>query len=189
MSNSQKPRRHASLAVRSHSSPRELHDARHGTRDEHQPECYTIDAHGPDDSTRLIAACLGLVSILLVLSYTRLRPSRVVNAADEQAVIVNIRLTSGDMGNAEEHRRIAALEEQLVAAIKEAGAGEFDGDEFGNGFCTIYMYSPSADRLFTVVQPVPKKFHAPTGSYLIKRYGKPGAKQERVEIGDKGQTK
>ena len=93
------------------------------------------------------------------------------------------------MGNAEEHKRIAALEEQLAAAIKEAGAGEFDGDEFGNGFCTIYMYSPRADRLFTVVQPVLKKFHAPTGSYLIKRYGKPGAKQERVEIGDAGQTK
>src|SRR6516165_5513012 len=75
MSNSQKPRRHASLAARSHSSPRELHDARHGTHDEHQPECYTIDAHGPDDSSRLIAACLGLVSILLVLSHTRLRSS------------------------------------------------------------------------------------------------------------------
>jgi hypothetical protein len=140
-------------------------------------------------TTRLIIACLVLVSILLVLSYTRFRSSRVVNAADEQAVIVNIRLTSGDMGNPEERKRIAALEEQLAAAIKEAGAGDFDGDEFGNGFCTIYMYSPSADRLFTVVQPILKKFHAPTGSYLIKRYGKPGAKQERVEIGDAGQTK
>src|SRR6516165_389820 len=52
MSNSQKPRRHASLAARSHSSPRELHDARHGTHDEHQPERYAIDAHGPDDSLR-----------------------------------------------------------------------------------------------------------------------------------------
>src|SRR5215472_3382733 len=62
--NFQKPRRHASLAVRSHSSPRELHDASHGTRDEHQPERYAIDAHGPDDSTRLIAACLVLVSIV-----------------------------------------------------------------------------------------------------------------------------
>jgi len=57
------------------------------------------------------------------------------------------------MGNAEEHKRIAALEEQLAAAIKEAGAGEFDGDEFGNGFCTIYMYSPSADRLSQLCNP------------------------------------
>ena len=140
-------------------------------------------------ATRRIVACLVFGSILLVLCCTRFRSSRVVNAADEQAVIVNIRLTSGDMGNPEERKRIAALEEQLAAAIKKAGAGDFDGDEFGNGFCTIYMYSPSADRLFIVVQPVLKKFRAPTGSYLIKRYGKPGAKQERVEIGDAGQTK
>lgn len=139
-------------------------------------------------TTRLIAACLIFVSTLLVPSCPKFRPSRVVNAADEQAVIVNIRLTSGDMGNPEERKRIVALEEQLAAAIKESGAGDFDGDEFGNGFCTIYMYSPSADRLFTVVQPVLKKFHAPAGSYLIKRYGKPGAKQ-RVDIGGAGQAK
>jgi hypothetical protein len=140
-------------------------------------------------TTRLIVPCLVFVAILLVLSYTPFRSSRVVEAADEQAVIVKIRLTSGDMGNPEERKRIAGLEEQLAAAIKEAGEGDFDGDEFGNGFCTIYMYSPSADRLFTVVQPVLKKFQAPTGSYLIKRYGKPGAKQDRVEIGDAGETK
>ena len=140
-------------------------------------------------ATRLIGACLAFVSLLLVLPYTRFSSSRVVSAADEQAIIVNIRLTSADMGNAEERKRIAALEEQLAAAIKESGAGDFDGDEFGNGFCTIYMYSPSADRLFIVVQPVLKKFHAPAGSYLVKRYGKPGAKQERVEIGDAGKPK
>jgi hypothetical protein len=75
-----------------------------------------------------------------------------------------------------------ALEEQLATAIKEARAGDYDGDEFGSGFCTIYIYGPNADSLFTAVQPVLKKFHAPVGSYLIKRYGKPGAKQERVEI-------
>ena len=140
-------------------------------------------------ATRRIVACLVFGSILLVLCCTRFRSSRVVNAADEQAVIVNIRLTSGDMGNPEERKRIAALEQQLAAAITKARAGDFDGDEFGNGFCTIYMYSPSAARLFTVVQPVLKTFRAPTGSYLIKRYGKPGAKQERVEIGDAGQPK
>lgn len=90
-------------------------------------------------TTRLLVACLVFVSILLVLPYTRFKSSRVVNAADEQAVIVKIRLTSGDMGNAEERKRIATLEEQLAAAIKKAGAGDYDGDEFGNGFCTIYM--------------------------------------------------
>jgi hypothetical protein len=131
--------------------------------------------------TRLIVACLVFVSILLVLSYARFGSSRVV-AADEQAVIVNIKV-GGEMGNSEERKRIAALEEQLAAVIKESGAGDFDGDEFGKGVCTLYMYGPSADRLFSVVQPTLKKFRASSGSYVVKRYGKPGAKQERVEIG------
>jgi len=138
---------------------------------------------------RLIVPCLIFVSVLLVLPNTRFWSFDAVSAADEQAIIVNIRLTSADKSNAEERKRIAALEEQLAAAIKDSGTGDFDGDEFGNGFCTMYLYGPSADRLFTVVQPVLKKFHALTGSYLIKRYGKPGAKQERVAIGDAGQQK
>jgi hypothetical protein len=33
-----------------------------------------------------------------------------------------------------------------------------------------------------VTRPILKTFHPPTGSYLIKRYGKPGSKQERVSI-------
>lgn len=140
-------------------------------------------------TARLVVACLVSASILLILVYTLFRSSRVVSAPDEQALIVNVKLTSGDMGNPEERTRIAALEQQLAAVIKQAGAGEFDGDEFGNGFCTIYMYSKSADRLFTLAQPVLKQLHAPAGSYLIKRYGKPGAKQERVEIGDVAQTR
>jgi hypothetical protein len=133
-------------------------------------------------ATRLIVAGLVLISILSIFSYTRFRSPRVVNATDEQAVIVNIKVT-GEMGNSEERKQIAALEEQLAAVIKESGAGEFDGDEFGKGACTIYMYGPSAERLFAVVQPVLKKFRAPAGSYVIKRCGKPGAKQERVAIG------
>jgi hypothetical protein len=56
---------------------------------------------------------------------------RLVRAADEQALIVTIPLRSGDMGDANERKHILDLENQLSAAIKEAGAGEFDGDEFG----------------------------------------------------------
>ena len=117
-----------------------------------------------------------------VLRFSVLKSPRIVDAADEQALIVSIRLRSGDMGSSDERQRIRTLEDQLSAAIKDSGLGEFDGDEFGNGVCTIYMYGPSADRLLTAVQPILKKFRAPAGSYLIKRYGKPGAKQERIPL-------
>jgi len=86
------------------------------------------------------------------------------------------------MGSADERARIVALENQLSDAIENAAAGDFDGDEYGEGACTIYMYGPSADRLLTVTLPVLKKFRAPAGSSVIKRYGKPGAKQERISL-------
>ena len=105
-----------------------------------------------------------------------------VRAAEEQAVIVTIKLRSGDMGSSEERERISALEDQLSEVIKTSSVGEFDGDEYANGTCTIYMYGPSAERLFTATLPILKKFRAPLGSYVLKRYGKPGAKQDRVEL-------
>jgi len=107
---------------------------------------------------------------------------RVVNAADEQALIVKIPLHSGKTGNADELKRLHALEDQLIVGIKESGAGEYDGNEIGEGVFTIYIYGPSAERLFAVVRPILRKFRPPTGSFLIKRYGKPGSKQDRVAI-------
>jgi hypothetical protein len=44
--------------------------------------------------------------------------------------------------------------------------------------------SKSWERLFTAAHPMLKKFHAPSGSYVIKRYGKPGAKQDRDALGE-----
>jgi hypothetical protein len=125
-----------------------------------------------------------LVLLLLFLTTRKLRIPQPVKAAEEQALIATVRLRSGDMGNAEERQRIVALEDRLTAAIKQSKAGEVDGDEFGNGVCTVYMYGPSADRLFKVALPILKKFVAPPGSYVVKRYGKPGAKQDRVALGD-----
>ncbi len=72
----------------------------------------------------------------------------------------------------------------MSAAIKRSNAGEFDGDEYGERVCVIYMYGPSAERLFTVALPILKKFQAPKGSFLIKRYGKPGAKLDRLPLGE-----
>jgi hypothetical protein len=120
---------------------------------------------------------------LLALGALRvLRTPGAANAAEEQALIATIKLRSGDMGGAEERGRIVALEDQLSDAIKRSATGEFDGDEYGGGVCAIYMYGPSAERLFVATLPVLKKFRAPAGSYVIKRYGKPGAKQDRIPL-------
>ena len=127
----------------------------------------------------VVLASISALGALIVL----ISPQPVV-AAEEQAVIATIRLRSGSMGSTEERNRIFALEDQLSEAIKKSSAGEFDGDEWGDGVCTIYMYGRSAERLFEVTLPILKKFGAPRGSYVVKRYGKPGAKQDRTELSD-----
>jgi hypothetical protein len=121
------------------------------------------------------------VVCLLVLGALR-TPRQAAIAAEEQALIATIKLRSGDMGSTEERGRVAALEEKLSEAIKRSGAGDFDGDEYGAGVCTIYMYGPNADRLLAVTLPILKKFRAPAGSYVTRRYGKPGAKEDRIPL-------
>jgi len=134
---------------------------------------------------KAISCCLLLFLLLTFFIFRVVKRPRVVNAAEEQALIITIPLHSGKTGNAEErNKRLYALEDQLIVAIKESGAGEYDGNEIGEGVFTIYIYGPSAERLFSVVRPILKKFRPPAGSYLIKRYGKPGSKQDRVALDD-----
>jgi hypothetical protein len=134
-------------------------------------------------SAKAVVLLMFLMS-LLVLGILRVWTPGAVIAGEEQALIATIKLRSGQMGNDEDRRRIVALEDQLSHAIKNTAAGEFDGDEYGGGVCTIYMYGPTAERLFAVAMPILNKFHAPAGSYVTKRYGKPGSKQDRVAVGD-----
>jgi hypothetical protein len=134
-------------------------------------------------SAKAICCFLLLFLLLTFFSFRVVESPRVVNAAEEQALIITIPLHSGKTGNAEErNKRLYALEDQLIVAIKESGAGEYDGNEIGEGVFTIYIYGPSAERLFSVVGPILKTFRPPAGSYLIKRYGKPGSKQDRVAL-------
>jgi hypothetical protein len=89
----------------------------------------------------------------------------------EQAVIVHLKLRDGGFGSPEEREALQALEDQMQQAIEEAAAGEFDGDEFGDGKCVLFMYGPDADRLFGVIEPLLKIAPAAAGGCAIKRYG------------------
>lgn len=101
---------------------------------------------------------------------------------EAQELVVTIRLCTGGLGGKEERGRITALERQLSAAIESSSAGEFDGDEYGGGTCTMYMYGPSAERLFAVTWTILKEFHAPAGSYVTKRCGGSGETEHRIQL-------
>ena len=101
----------------------------------------------------------------------------------EHAFIVTPKLSDDRFGTDEERERIHEFSDQLEAAIESAGAGEFDGDEFGEGVCSLYMYGPNADALFAVVDPLLKASPLAKGAEGVKRYGEasdPGAREEVV---------
>lgn len=105
------------------------------------------------------------------------------NGSVEQALIVTIPLSDGKSGKHDEVQRLFKLEDELMKAIEDSGVGEYDGNEIGEGTFTMYAYGPSAKKLLDVALPVLAKYRLPPGSRAVKRYGKPGAKEERIPIG------
>jgi hypothetical protein len=103
----------------------------------------------------------------------------------EQAVIAHLRLSSGGFGTPAERQRLMEFEDRLEESIKKAGAGEFDGNEFGDGECVWYMYGPDADALYRAVEGIIREAAALPGSFVVKRRGAPGdpsAKEDKVEL-------
>jgi hypothetical protein len=101
----------------------------------------------------------------------------------EQAVIVRLPLDDAQFGSAERREALNALEDELINAIELAEAGEFDGNDFGQGECTFFMYGPDADVLYMVIEVVLQEFPVARGGYAIKRYGPaddPKSKEVRV---------
>lgn len=96
-------------------------------------------------------------------------------------VRVVLKLAGG--GLPEEVAAIRRLENRMQALVRQHGTGEYDGDDFGDGRCTLYLYGPDADRLYqSICEPLvtsPMSF----GGHVIKRYGEPGEGEEvRVDF-------
>jgi hypothetical protein len=94
----------------------------------------------------------------------------------EHAVIVHLRQSLGDLAS------VFALEDKLEAAIEKAEVGRFDGNEFGNGECVLYMYGPDADQLFECIEPVIQASPLSYNGYAIKRYGESGAPEKEIQF-------
>ena len=100
----------------------------------------------------------------------------------EQALLVYLKLSDDEFGDFDEREAVFALEDRLIEAISSKKAGEYDGHEFGGGFGTLYMYGPDVDQLFDAVIATLKAYGSRPGSYLLKRCGGPGSKQEKIDL-------
>lgn len=101
----------------------------------------------------------------------------------EHAVIVRVPLSDGVNGTQEEIDHLLNLEEELEAAIAECDAGEFDGNDFGQGDFTYYMYGPDAERLFAAVEPILRRDRRTRAGQAVIRFGPPGSAQREVKLG------
>jgi hypothetical protein len=102
----------------------------------------------------------------------------------EHAVIVTYQLSGEGFGSEQERQEVRRMEMRLRAAVDQAGAGEFDGDEFGGGKVTIYTYGPDADALFAAAEDVIKGL-AFRPAVAVLRYGDsadPEAREVRVDL-------
>ena len=100
----------------------------------------------------------------------------------EQAVIVHVPLSNAQDGTVEEFDHLIAIEEEMRAAIANAGFGEFDGNEFGQGEFTYFMYAPDAERMFALVEPILRRDAHTSRGYALVRFGPPGSLQRRVDL-------
>ena len=101
----------------------------------------------------------------------------------EHALIVYITLSNHKLGLGKDRQIISLLENKISSALEDAGFGELDGDEFGEGECVIYTYGPDADMLWSIIFPFLAAELKTYKGYAIKRYGEaddPEVREERV---------
>jgi hypothetical protein len=92
-------------------------------------------------------------------------------------------MSDDSQGTRDERDTIFEFEDALSEAISAAGAGEFDGNDFGGGECTLYMYGPDADQLFAAIRPVIDAHPGLVrGGHAVLRYGPPEDGIREVKI-------
>jgi hypothetical protein len=99
---------------------------------------------------------------------------------DRQAVTVLVRLADAELANEREQLHVYALEDRLMRALDESGAGVHETNELERGYLRIQLLGPDAERIVQVIRP--HLGDAPPGSYLAVRRGPSGTAEERLEI-------
>lgn len=98
------------------------------------------------------------------------------------AVIVNIPLSDNGLGSFEDDSFVEALDKKIVHALAETSVGEWDGHEFGAAWARVFCFGSNADELFDALETVLLDEILPAGSYALKRYGPPGAREQTVSL-------
>ncbi len=100
---------------------------------------------------------------------------------DKHRVTFWMRLYDPDFETMREQQKVFALENTLMRALDEAGAGEHDTNSLEKGYMAMRMVGEDADAIVAVLLPLLAE--APEGSYLALRRGPSGTGEDRLEVG------
>src|SRR5262245_45564362 len=99
----------------------------------------------------------------------------------EQAVLVYL---DGRTLPAEVYQEydVGGLEDQLRPLLQQTGVGDYDGNEFGPGEVTLFMYGPDAEALFRVIEPVLLAYPLCQNARVIIRPGGPRTRGREIRL-------
>ena len=97
------------------------------------------------------------------------------NSSPQQAVLIHIDAT--DLPD-----EFWQLQERLYEVVERSGAGEFDGNEIGEGTATLFAYGPDASRLWRVMEPILRKYPMCDGARVVLRSGGPGSPENELQL-------
>lgn len=128
----------------------------------------------------VIAVTMMLTTAACAGSPTATDPSASTQPQAEHAVIIRIPAPKDES----DQIGLGQIEDPLIAALERSGAGEWDGHgtDLTTGESEIFLYGPDADRLYAAIEPALRDMPLPPGSYAVKQYGEPGARETRVEL-------
>ena len=95
-------------------------------------------------------------------------------------VVAWIPLNDPTFESSREQQRLFALEDRLMRALYDSGAGDLDTNELDRGFFAIRFQGPDATAMTAVLTPL--LTDVPTGSYLAVRQGPYGAAEDRIDL-------
>jgi hypothetical protein len=91
----------------------------------------------------------------MFLNFFKKHSESVVDFVYDQAVILDINLEGlEDFGTNEQHKELELLQAEISKVLPPKSG--VDGDEFGDGTCTIYIYGTSANKIFKLIEPILK---------------------------------
>jgi len=103
-------------------------------------------------------------------------------SAPRQAVLVHLSLSNEDFGTPDERERSHRFQDELVGILEAQHLGELDGDEWGGGECTIYLFGPDAQALWKGIEPTVRGAQWPHSTSVTLRFGEPGTAEQNFPV-------